>query len=286
MSSPLSSPCCPPESIGPIPISKKETRGTVVELTCDERKPMNAYVVGKLQGASRAVIVYTDVFGVDSGNHKVICDELAERLGDDTLVIMPDLFRGVAILGGWGLPESLTMGLALVSIVWDVRTRITYKNIESDLKLLVYPYLKKRLDGDETTIGCVGFCFGGWVVGRTLAFANDDDNDFRCDVGVAIHPSWKLETVSGSSPAALAKQVGTKPILFLPSKYDPEAKVDSPYVKQLAEQRKVSPDEISIEFPNMIHGWVTRGDDSNEEVAHDIEQALQLAVKFIKDFKV
>ena len=51
---------------------------------------------------------------------------------------------------------------------------------------------------------------------------------------------------------------------------------------KLALQRKVSPEEISIEFPKMIHGWVTRGDDPNEEVAHDSEKALQLAVKLLQ----
>jgi dienelactone hydrolase len=237
-------------------------------------KPLRAYVVGNEQG-SRAVLVFSDVFGIDSGNHKVVCDTIAERLGDDTLVIMPDLFRGCAIVGGWGLPNSITMALALPSIVWNIKMRVTPGNIERDLKSIIQPYLKQTKT--VTKVSCVGFCFGGWVVGRALAL-----NGFDCQSGVAIHPSWKAEKLVGSLEQLVAG-VGKKPILFLPAANDVDCKVDTPLIQQLAKQRGVDPSDLSIAFEEMKHGWVTRGDDSVQEIARDIEKALNLTVKFIQE---
>jgi dienelactone hydrolase len=57
-------------------------------------------------------------------------------------------------------------------------------------------------------LSCVGFCFGGYVVGRALALSN-----FDCQSGVAIHPSWRAEKLVGLVEQ-LAAGVGKKPICF------------------------------------------------------------------------
>jgi dienelactone hydrolase len=194
---------------------------------------------------------------------------------------MPDLFRGVAILGGWGfMPQAFTKTFSLPSIIFNIKTRITRTNISSDLDLLVSPYLKEKLSG-TAMIASVGFCFGAWVAG--LAMAHET---FNCQLGVAIHASWKAEVVAGGSLELLASSIGTKPILFLPSCTDSDTKVDAPVVQQLAKQRGVEPCDISIEFPNQKHGWMTRANDSDPGVAQDMEKALQVTVKFIKDSEV
>lgn len=250
----------------------------MIQLESTDRKSMPAYVVGVVGGgASRAVVVFTDVYGINTGNHKVLCDALAEQLGEGTLVIMPDLFRGVAILGGWGfMPQAFTKAFSLPSIIFNIKTRITRTNINSDLSLLVLPYLKEKLSG-TATIASVGFCFGAWVVGLALAL-----EPFNCQSGVAIHASWKAEVVAGGNLEALASSIGTKPILFLPSSTDTDTKADAPAVQQLAKQRGVEPRDISVEFPDQNHGWMTRANDSDHDVAQDREKALQVTVNFIK----
>lgn len=239
----------------------------------DKLKPLEAYVAGNEQG-SRAVLVFSDVFGIHSGNHKVVCDAIAEKLGDDFLVIMPDLFRGCAIVGGWGLPDSIAMAFVLPSVVWNMKTRVTPAKIERDLKAIIQPFLKQTKA--VTKVSCVGFCFGGWVVGRALAL-----RDFDCQSGVAVHPSWGAERLVGPMQK-LAAGVGKKPILFLPAANDDDCKVDTPLIQQLAKQRGVDPSHVSVAFEDMQHGWVTRGDDSVQIVARDIEKALNLTVEFIQ----
>lgn len=273
----MSQPCCPSDSLGPAPLSTTVPQGKMVQLTSEigNVKPLPAYIVGKEEGASRAVLVFSDVFGIESGSHKIVCDELASKL-DDTLVIMPDLFRGRPILGGWGLPMFMTIFTAVPVIIYSVRTYASSANIDRDLSILVRPYLDSKLSADAE-ISCVGFCFGGWVVGRALAL-----EALNCRTGVAIHASPKVEFLAGGNITGLWERVGKKPVLFLPSRSDGDTKVDSVIVKQMAEQRNVQPADICVEFSDMIHGWVTRGDLANEQVAQNFERAMAMTARFIQ----
>jgi dienelactone hydrolase len=242
-------------------------------------KPLSAYIVGKEEGASRAVIVFSDVFGIESGSHKIVCDELASRL-DNTLVIMPDLFRGSPLVGGWGLPMFITMPMIVFSIVYGVRTYVSPSNVDRDLESLVRPYLDSKLSADAD-VSCIGFCFGGWVVGRALAL-----DAFNCSKGVAIHAAPKVELLAGGSVTGLWERIGKKPVLFLPARSDSDSKIDSALVKQMAEQRDVKPEEICVEFPDMIHGWVTRGDLTNEQLAQNFDKAMSLTSSFIQNARI
>ena len=47
------------------------------------------------------MIVFTAVYGIDTGHHKVFAERLAERLTTNTTVMIPDLFRGTPILQPW-----------------------------------------------------------------------------------------------------------------------------------------------------------------------------------------
>ena len=37
-----------------------------------------------------------------------------------------------------------------------------------------------------------------------------------------------------------------------------------------------------VEFPYMLHGWLTRGDMKDEGVSRDVKKAIQEALKFFK----
>jgi len=269
--------CCPPGSIGPRPLANKTPSGTTIKLTSKEgstHKELPMYVVGVEESPSTVLVVFSDVFGVDSGNQKVLCDTLSERM-ESTLVVMPDLFRGNPILGGWGLPAAITDFFQILSVVWGCRTRITIAAIEKDLVEILLPYLNKY---EGAKISMVGMCFGGWVMGRALALG--EFSHIKC--GVGIHPSWKLQVVYGEKEEALAEAVKDKPILFLVAKND-DLKVDTPIVQQLSKQRGgIDENKISIEFPDMIHGFVARGDASDPTIAEQQERALTLAIDFIK----
>ena len=269
--------CCPPGSIGPAPLAIKERKGKMIALTPKEdskRKDLPTYIVGQEEAPSSIVVVLTDVYGIDSGNQKAFCDALSERL-DSSLVIMPDLFRGRPIMGSWGLPHGVTMSLAIPSIVWCSKTRLTDTAIEIDLLEVVLPYLNKF---ETAKISIVGLCYGAWVMGRALAL--EQLSHLKC--GVGIHPTWKIEQIHGKTEAALAAAVKDKAILFLAANND-DLKVGTPIIQQLSKQRgNIDENLISIEFPDMVHGFVARGDANDPKIAEQQEKVLSLTVDFIK----
>jgi dienelactone hydrolase len=242
------------------------------------RSDLPCYQVGPSENPKRILVVFTDVFGVDSGNHKVFCDVLQELMGDETAVWMPDIFRGTPMLLDLG-NDTLTLALAVPQILWKLHTSLTVPKIELDLKEIIEPNLKET--GCDH-VGVSGFCIGGWMVGRCLALENGQS---IFSAGVGIHPSWQVEPMAsgGSSEHNLAERTKNKPILLLPAKEDDALKPSSSIVQQLAKRRAMTPESISIEFPEMSHGWVARGDSSIPSVKEAQDKALHLVAAFFQE---
>jgi hypothetical protein len=53
-------------------------------------------------------------------------------------------------------------------------------------------------------------------------------------------------------------------------------------VKVLAEHFKTDEGEVSVEFKEMSHGWVTRGNSASDAIKPHQDKALNLTVSFIK----
>ena len=172
------------------------------------------------------------------------------------------------------------------------------------------------------SFSAVGFCFGTWVVAKTAAAAaaaavmkedNDEDEEkkqqqqlWKC--GVGMHPAFTLEQIHGGSEISLAKQIpGSFPYLLMPAGNDSDAiKIainvdvgegeggvdggggeketnDVNCVQIMAKARNVSQQEVSMEFPTMKHGWMTRGDPLADEDIHKAQiLALQKCVEFLE----
>ena len=271
--------CCPPGALGPAPLNTLEPKGKIEILSPkvegSSRQELPCYQVGANANPKRIVVVFTDVFGIDSGNHKVFCDVLQECLGDETQVWMPDLFRGSPAIRDLGV-DAITFALGIPLLLLKVNTWLTAPKIEADLLEILDPHLKET---GCHNVGVAGFCFGGWVIGRALGLENAI---FGC--GVGMHPSWQPEGIvgGGTSETLLAERTKNKPILLLPAKEDNGLKPNSPIVQQLAKRRAVTPDSLSIEFPNMSHGWVVRGDSSIPDIKEAQDKALDLAVGFFQ----
>jgi dienelactone hydrolase len=141
------------------------------------------------------------------------------------------------------------------------RLKFTYTvetTIHVDVGRLIIPYLRSL--GYES-FGCVGFCFGGWAVAQCLAL---ESSPFSA--GVGIHPSLNVEDLHRRPVADLAKRVGKTPLLLLPAGNDKrEVKPGGVAVRILAESRGVDESEISVEFPDQIHGFVSRGEPSEDQ---------------------
>lgn len=275
--------CCPPGAIGSVPLNKLAPKGKTVNLSSKVEgstlSDIACYQTGPTESIKRIIVVFSDVYGPETGNHKVICDVLQEKLGDDTAVWMPDVFRGRPLLYDWGTWYQNSIGK--FQIVFGVRTYMTASAVEKDFLEILQPNVKET--GCEF-VGALGFCYGGWMVGRALSFQGDDDDDEGSifSAGVGFHPSWLPETVAagGTSPIKLAERVKQKPLLFLPAKEDAGMKAEDEVAIKLAEQRGIKPEEVSIEFPTMSHGWVNRGDPSQPEVKENQDKAINLAIEF------
>lgn len=278
--------CCPPGSLGAAPLSKEVPKGKVLTVvpSVGEKKianlPMPLYWTGASAESNpkRVVFVFADLFGMETGNHKAVADSIATSLGPETAVLMPDLFRGKPIMQEpskrW-LPEIFSVP----GMIYKIKARHTPASIESDLKDLIFPWLKSKMDVEKAVVSCVGFCYGGWVMARAMAF---DDVPFKC--GVGIHPTFKPEEMHGGTPEGLAEKIGMNPCLLLAASSDTAMKPDGKVTQAMAKTRGVPTDQISVEFPTMEHGWVARGDSTDEETAKQQREALKLTVEFIKKF--
>jgi dienelactone hydrolase len=304
--------CCPPGSIGPATFrSDRPLKGIMVEIEPPSTElvgmaPMPCYCTGTplAQKPKRIVVVFTDVYGIDSGNTKVFADCLAERLG--CAVVIPDLFRGVPILQPWIDNSSIAKGLfgSLLGAPGMLVRLLQYPpaKVEQEIFQMILPFLLSQMGCTNATLSesnntvklsCVGFCFGGWVVGRILGYSRhggDPTVSFQC--GVGIHPAFISNILHGEGQLAMAERIH-KPILLLPGWNDVDLKPGTQIVKAIqknlaianAGADKEEPDQelpvVSIEFPTMMHGWVTRLDPADPNVAAEQERALQLTIDFI-----
>jgi dienelactone hydrolase len=164
------------------------------------------------------------------------------------------------------------------SIFWGLRTRCSATNIDKDLTTIVEPNVKAT--GCDM-VGVAGFCFGGWVIARCLAL-NNGRSVFAA--GVGIHPSSKPEFCAkgGTSPEQWAANTHNKPILWLPAKEDDDLKPSSPLVQAMAKRRAMKPEQISIPFENVSHGFVARGEFLGPEYKEAQEKAIKLTVGFFQ----
>ena len=241
--------CCPPGSIDDANVLyDRPIQGHMVEISLDPPagtknidddkppEPMPCYCTGcPLSEATTVVAIFTDVYGIDAGHHKVFADLLAEEMimmdeNGKVAVMMPDIQRGIPILQPWIKDDYKLskdfIGSFLGSPRMIYRLKYDYKpqKVESDIFDLIVPWIKLQAP-DATKLGCAGFCFGGWIIGRILGYHKNQNNSgglqFQC--GVGIHPSFQPNVLHGELPTTMAQRI-TKPILLLPAWNDIDMK--------------------------------------------------------------
>ncbi|KIJ98095.1 hypothetical protein K443DRAFT_133620 [Laccaria amethystina LaAM-08-1] len=121
--------------------------------------------------SKRAVLLFTDIFGLLLQNPKIIADTMAKELGCDVWV--PDYFRGRP-------PMSLTTmmpdraGVKMTPWDWVKFTGVAFQNLPAliasrpatvDERLASFFALLKEKKTYEK-IGAVGYCFGGATAAR------------------------------------------------------------------------------------------------------------------------
>merc|ERR1712224_214647 len=155
---------------------------------------------------------------------------------------------------------------------------------DDDILKLVIPFLKSQNPNVES-ISIVGFCFGGWVIPKVL-----EKTEGLVKSAVTFHPAWDIEYKyygkdEETTGTNLAKACGSTPLLLMGAKNDHEmTKPGSESLAILSKARGGIPEtDISIEFPTMKHGFVSRGDPKDEDINREQEKGMCLAVDFIKN---
>ncbi|KAL6063097.1 DLH domain-containing protein [Balamuthia mandrillaris] len=248
--------CCPAGSWPALKVDYTPT-GT----TEDIGQGMQAYLTGHAEQGGKAILVVHDVFGPESGRSKAIADQLAAA---GYFVVLPDLFRGDP------LPS--------ISELMTWAKKYPAEALQKDVKEVVLPFLKDK--GIES-VGMIGFCWGSWAM---FHFSGDEAIAPSIKCGVDCHPSLILEQlVFEKDPVAVAERVKSGPHLLLPAANDPDfVKEGGAVIQKLQEKEAFGEHCKVVNFPQQQHGWVNRGDVTNEEVRKDVQRALELALEFFK----
>lgn len=284
--------CCPANSWGaPLQVSHgtKSLEGTKGKLCkIGPSKDLEIYVSRPSEeGSQKALCVLTDVYGLQSRLF-AICDKLASEI--NVTVVALDTFRGETKDDHFGSLQEFKEWLLFHpferGVAEDGTSTIVYYPVKEDIESC-FEFLLKTYSIHSSNVGAVGFCWGTWALTKASQMKL-----FSC--GVGFHPSIRIESdVFGGDQEAIMKEAADNaPILFCVAGNDLDnlkaskdgtlARIiaSSSNAKETSEGDKASP--RCVEFAEMMHGWVSRGDTSIKKVEEDAEAALNSAVDFLK----
>lgn len=250
--------CCATDSWPPLPDDDKTDEAQGETISVDSAAAVGTlsayYVEPKQQGdasSTKGIVLLGDVYGRTS-RMEGICDYFAAK--GNYHVIMPDCFRGETIAD-----SKVPFAEWLNKFPFD-------NHVGEDLDACMKFLASKGI----TSVGGIGFCWGGWA----LTKASSCGIGLLC--GTSPHPSIKIESlIFQNSQEDMASKVQI-PVLLMPAGNDPDNVKPGGTVTKILESKggKVLP------FPDMVHGWVTRGDYGNADVKRDAEIALSVALEF------
>jgi dienelactone hydrolase len=276
--------CCPPGS-WPQLISKAEinkddapvsSKGKIVTVG-----DLPMYVVEPSTGKKSigAIIVLPDVYSVRvltphvrSGDRiGTICDLLADA---GYTVALPSIFRDepfdVAIKGPPdGDFQKFDCAAQDGGVAWFQKQN--FAKVGPDVKACA-KYLTEKTGGQA--IGVVGFCFGTWLLSKSSSVG---DVDFSCAVG--CHPATMLEkAIFGGDEDEMLNNL-KQPTKFLWAGNDSDIYQAGGAGKAFLEKSGGGVEE----YPDMLHGWVSRGDVADEKVLRDVKKALDTMLGFFAE---
>eukprot|EP00943_MAST-04B_sp_MAST-4B-sp1_P007688 g7688.t1 len=249
--------CCPPNSWPALIVDteRSELMGTVETLSTG----LKIYYASPKTESTKAVIVLYDVYGFKGGRIKSVCDQFA---CDGFHVLMPDLYgneASIADFGGFASAEGQ-------NFLKEFTNEDTAKKLDA-----VYEYLKEK---GCVSFGAIGFCWGAYPV-------FGESSRGKISAGASCHPSLGVgEKLFDDKVNDQAEKV-TCPILLCPAGNDPPVVKNGGDVQKIIQAKGLSCD--IVEFPDMKHGWVPRGDSSDENVKRDVQKSLEIACKFFHE---
>lgn len=162
---------------------------------------LNTYIIGNRTSPRGIVVMYSDIFGLELPNNKLIADAIAKS--GEWLVYLPDFFKGDPVqlkLADLLIPvnaeqqSSLCKYTGLLAsapsfIMWMTR----HKAAPTDKICMDFLQSLRRATPKSQKVGMVGFCWGGKYAIRAGLRDNMIDIDGAkvplVDAVVALHPS-------------------------------------------------------------------------------------------------
>ena len=244
--------CCPANSWPMAPDDDNyQEKGQSLSMSDDLVTYFVAPSAETIKRSRKGIIVLPDVYGARTTRIRIICDYFAEQ---GYYAIAPDCFRGERKDKQKGSIVSWLRKFPIDIVKSDIETTC------SQLKSY-----------GVSSIGVIGFCWGAWALTKASAIGI---SDLKC--GVGIHPSIKIESwIFEGEEETLVNDV-TMPILLLPAGNDVDNVKSHGSIVSILKKKGGS----CKEFPEMIHGWVTRGNYEDLSVRRDAYQALNDALEF------
>ena len=154
-------------------------------------------------------------------------------------------------------------GPYMQSITWD-----------GMLKPRIKAILDYLADNGINKVSMSGYCWGGWVCVKSYA----DFGDKIAAITIP-HPSITLEDrVYGGSSLELCSKVKC-PVLLLPAGNDPDVYRPQGELYEVLKSNN-SASEVSLDFTLMTHGWVPRGDLTQDGVSDCVQKAIDLMLAY------
>ncbi|ORY10166.1 esterase/lipase [Clohesyomyces aquaticus] len=202
------------------------------------------------RSTENAVLVITDVIGMDFINAQLIADQLA---ANGYFVAMPDLFHGDPVK--LNPPE----GFQIMEWLKNHLSPTVDPIIESTIKEMRGKLRCKR-------IGAIGYCFGGKYVCRWLKYG-------QLDAGFTAHPSFvekeELEGIQGPLSIAAAETDHIFPVAKRRESEDILLDMKVPY-------------QINL-YSDVEHGFAVKADLSKRPAKFAKEQAFLQAVHWFDE---
>ncbi|GBG29491.1 Carboxymethylenebutenolidase-like [Hondaea fermentalgiana] len=262
--------CCPPGSHGAAPRADQGSlRGENVRLSSSSGE-FDMYVSrpgpGELVREGQCLIFLPDIFGVDSGRTKVICDTFAAQ---GYTVVLPDVQK----YGGIPSPDTFSwkvMALpSLSSFMWNNSRSVFMPRLQQ----AVLPFVRNEFGATDIALLC--FCWGCYPMTCLL---EQQESDIRCAVG--FHPSLLVSRFywENRQKQLAAVQV---PMLFLSGKNDPSDVMPNGLADKAMQKKPFAKDCKFKLYKDMVHGWVNRGDLEQPDIATAYKASLDDATEFL-----
>ncbi|KAG6614224.1 putative endo-1,3-1,4-beta glucanase [Phytophthora cinnamomi] len=219
----------------------------------------NLFVTGPAK-AKAGVLSLPDIFGIDSGRTQ----QDAEALGQlGYAVVVVD-----AADGDYKTPDNKDDVLAWLN-------QYSFDNFAGARIADAIAYLQQ--EAGVESISSYGYCWGCYLGAAQSASANPVIKGH-----VSFHPGWLVENMlhGPGSVEKLAERI-TVPQLLLSAGNDPDFVREGGSVEKIL-KAKVDIGELSdvVDFPDVIHGWVNRGDLQDPTTKAAVMKAWHAAVKF------